>query len=111
MKVNKMTNEKLIKIKMFFGFKIIPIGGQVSPGDWTNFEQQVLAQTFEGFNVVDSVGYYKGVRERSKVVTIIMDESEKDKVEYVAKIYCKEFKQKSVMVATIPVQSCEVITA
>jgi len=104
-----MTNENVIKIKMFFGLNI-PTGGQVSPGDWHKFEQNVLAQTFEGFNIVDSYGYYKGVKERSKIVTVVIPESDKRKAYLVVKNYCKIFEQESIMVLTIPVQSCEFIS-
>ncbi len=106
---DEISNQDLIKIKMFFGLSI-PTGGQVSPGDWHSFEKNILGQSFEGFNVVDSFGYYKGVKERSKIVTVVIPESDKRKVDLVAETYCQVYKQDSVMVLVIPVESCEFIS-
>ena len=99
----------IIRIRLFFGLNR-PEGGVVSPGDWENFEKVILAHYFEGFNIVDSYGYWKGEKEDSKVVTVILPEKEKWKAGEVAKHYCETFNQDSVMVVSIPVSSCEFIT-
>ena len=81
----------------------LPNGGAVSLYDWQMFEKKQLSQTFEGFNIVDSTGYYKGKPERSKVVTVIVEKKNIPKAKELAKSYAKQFQQESVMVVVIPV--------
>lgn len=70
---------------------------------WQDFQQNVLAKTFDGFNVVDSTGFYKSQPERSKVVTIIVTDADMDKVRSVASQYAATFKQDSVMMVKVKV--------
>lgn len=102
-----MTNK--IEIKMYFGLNM-PQGGIVSPGDWDNFEKTVISFWFDGFNVVDSYGYWKGKKEQSKVITVIMDESDKWRAKNIAEAYCKTFGQEAVLIVAVPVLSFDFIT-
>ncbi len=90
------------RVRLYFGLSL-PSGGGVSLRQWENFQQDVLAKSFEGFNVVDSTGYYQGQPERSKIVTIIVNQSQMGMVKSVASRYATEFGQDSVMMVKIKV--------
>jgi len=93
----------ICRLRIFFGLSL-PDGGAVSLRDWNAFEQEEIAGTFDGFNVVDSTGYYKGQMERSKVVTVVTDEKGMQKAKELAKSYARKFEQEAVMIVKIPVQ-------
>jgi len=93
---------EIYRLRMFFGLSL-PGGGAVSLNEWQQFEQKEIATTFEGFNVVDSKGYYKGQVERSKLVTVILEEKEMVKAKALAKLYATRFQQDSVMIIKTPV--------
>ena len=70
---------------------------------WQEWERTVLANQLVGFNVVESTGYYKGLPERSKVVTVIVFKNDKEtmnKIKAIAQDYAKRFGQESVLVVT-----------
>ena len=94
--------EEVFRLRMFFGLSM-PSGGGVSLDEWNSFQQEEIVKTFDGFNVVDSVGYYKGKPERSKIVTVIVTQPEVEKAKKLAALYSKQFKQESVMIVKIPV--------
>ncbi|BFM14765.1 hypothetical protein R50073_09480 [Maricurvus nonylphenolicus] len=87
---------------MFFGLSL-PGGGAVSLAEWQSFQQEEIVKVFDGFNVVDSVGYYKGKPERSKIVTVIVESKDIAKANALASLYAKRFKQDSVMIVKVPV--------
>ena len=95
---------------MFFGLSL-PTGGGVSLRQWQQFQNEHIAKVFEGFNVVDSTGYYQGEPERSKVVTIVVCEQEMAKVRDVAAEYARQFHQDSVMLVQVAVSSWEFVGA
>jgi len=97
-------------VRLFFGLSI-PQGGAVSLYDWQVFLEQEIAKTFDGFNVVDSIGYYKGKPERSKIVTIVVDQDEMPKVVKLAGSYATKFHQESVMMVKSPVADWQFIEA
>ena len=94
--------EDVFRLRMFFGLSI-PGGGAVSLEEWNLFQQEEIIKTFDGFNVVDSVGYYKGKPEKSKIVTVIVKQQDIKKVKELAALYSKKFKQESVMIVKVPV--------
>lgn len=94
--------EETYRLRMFFGLSL-PSGGAVSLEQWQTFQSEQLATTFDGFNVVDSVGFYKGKPERSKIVTLIVKEQEIAKAKQLAKSYAEKFHQESVMIVKVPV--------
>ncbi|MCP4117957.1 MAG: DUF3574 domain-containing protein [Desulfobacteraceae bacterium] len=97
-------------VRLFFGLSM-PGGGAVSLCEWQSFLAQEIAKTFDGFNVVDSTGYYKGKPERSKIVTIVLDRDEMPKVIKLARSYATKFHQESVMMVKTPVASWQFIEA
>lgn len=92
----------IYRLRMFFGLSIQG-GGAVSLEEWESFQKDEIAKVFDGFNVVDSVGYYKGKPERSKIVTIIVEQKDIEKAKKLAALYSKMFKQESVMIVKVPV--------
>jgi len=94
--------EDVFRLRMFFGLSI-PGGGAVSLEEWNLFQQEEIIKIFDGFNVVDSVGYYKGKPERSKIVTVIVKQQYIKKAKELAALYSKKFKQESVMIVKVPV--------
>lgn len=90
------------RVQLFFGLSK-PNGGGVSLKAWRNFESQQITRYFEGFNVIDSVGYYQGEAERSKVVTIFTSganlSNTKTKATALSRMYATQFEQDSVMMA------------
>ena len=97
------STEKTINVKLYFGLSL-PKGNSVSLFDWRRFETEEIAKKFEGFNIIDSTGYYKGKPERSKVVTIVMSRNELGKAKDLAALYAKTFDQESVMIVVSPVE-------
>lgn len=91
-----------LRVRVYFGLSL-PNGGAVSLEEWSNFERSEITKAFDGFNVVDSTGYYKGKPERSKIVTIVLVKEDIPKVKKLARSYAEKFKQESVMVVTVPV--------
>lgn len=98
------------RLRMYFGLSL-PSGNAVSLKDWQAFEQNQIAKVFDGFNVVDSVGYYQGKPERSKIVTVILSEKDMSKAKSLAKSYAKKFKQDSVMMVKVKVEEWSFETA
>lgn len=94
--------DDIVRLRMFFGLSL-PSGGAVSLADWQSFQDNEIVNTFDGFNVVDSVGYYKGKAERSKIVTVIVESKDVPKAKELAALYSKKFHQESVMIVKVPV--------
>ncbi|MCJ8268707.1 MAG: DUF3574 domain-containing protein [Psychrosphaera sp.] len=98
------------RVRLYFGLSL-PGGGGVSLKQWQAFQQNVLVANFDGFNVVDSTGYYKGEPERSKIVTILTNQSGMKAVKKVARQYAAKFQQESVMMVKIKVDEWTFIKA
>tara|TARA_B100000959_G_scaffold173424_1_gene181547 strand:+ start:1706 stop:2092 length:387 start_codon:yes stop_codon:yes gene_type:complete len=99
--VSGYANE-IFRVRLFFGLSL-PNGGAVSLYDWQMFEKKQISRTFEGFNIVNSTGFYKGKSERSKVVTLIIEKKDIPKAKELAKSYAQQFQQESVMIVVVPV--------
>ncbi len=104
------TAGQTYKLRLYFGLSV-PSGGAVSLQQWQTFRDEQLAMTFDGFNVVDSVGFYKGKPERSKIVTLIVDETDIPKAKQLAQDYASQFHQESVMLVKLPVLEWEFVRA
>ncbi|AOT08173.1 DUF3574 domain-containing protein [Pseudoalteromonas luteoviolacea] len=90
-------------LKMYFGLSI-PSGGHISAAQWQHFESTRLAKAFAGFSVVDAVGYYKGKKEHTKVVTVYNASAEDiAAANELAKQYSQLFNQDSVLIALLNV--------
>ncbi len=107
-KIDNPVAKEVFRVRLFFGISI-PDGSAVSLHDWNEFLSKDIATAFDGFNVVDSTGFYKGRAERSKIVTIIANEDEINKVKEIARKYAKKFKQDSVMMVKVPVNEWDFI--
>ena len=59
--------------------------------------------------LVDSLGYYQGQPERSKVVSVIVTEKDMPKVKKVARQYATQFNQDSVMMVKVKVDDWQFI--
>lgn len=94
--------DEVYRLRIYFGLSL-PGGGAVSLKDWQQFEKVEIPKRFDGFNVLNSTGYYKGVAERSKIVTVIVKSEEIKKAKQLARLYAKRFKQESVMMVKIAV--------
>ena len=111
-KAKKATSDpvKVIRLRMFFGLSI-PDGGVISEEEWMLFQRTEIVKVFDNFNVVESVGYYKGEPERSKILTAIMKYEELEKAKKLAAIYSKQFRQESVMLVSIAVMEWDFVGA
>ncbi|MCF6442105.1 DUF3574 domain-containing protein [Pseudoalteromonas luteoviolacea] len=90
-------------LKMYFGLSI-PSGGHITASQWQHFESTQLAATFSGFSIVDAVGYYKGKKEHTKVVTVYNASAEDIAAANVlAKHYSQLFNQDSVLIALLDI--------
>lgn len=96
------TRSENLRLRMFFGLSK-PGGGIVSSSEWALFQRNVIAKQFDGFNVVDSVGFFEGRSEQSKILTLIMNKNEIPKAEKIATMYAQRFDQESVMMVVVPV--------
>lgn len=107
------ADDDIIRLRMFFGLSLPAEagGGAVSLADWRDFRDNDLAKTFDGFNIVDSVGYWRGKAERSKVVTLVLEESDIPKARALAARYAKRFKQESVMLVAVGVEEWSFVGA
>ena len=94
--------DEVFRLRMFFGLSL-PGGGAVSSDDWQSFQEDEIAKVFDGFNVVDSVGYYRGKPEPSKIVTVIVEEKDIPRAKGLARLYAERFGQDSVMMVKVPV--------
>lgn len=111
--LNKRVQQSALdiyRLRLFFGLSL-PGGGSISLNEWQLFQQNEIAKVFDGFNVVDSIGYYKGTPERSKIVTLIIEEKEIPKAKELAARYAKQFDQDSVMLVKVPVLEWSFIKA
>ena len=102
--------DEVYRLRLFFGLSI-PDGGAVSLEQWNRFQQEEIASRFDGFNVVESTGFYKGKAERSRIVTLIVKEDEVAKAKALAALYAKRFRQDSVMFVRVPVLEWDFVPA
>tara|TARA_Y100001956_G_scaffold37525_1_gene36963 strand:+ start:768 stop:1154 length:387 start_codon:yes stop_codon:yes gene_type:complete len=104
----KTLASDIFHVQLFFGLSI-PNGGSVSQTEWNDFVTDHIASRFDGFNIVDSTGYWKGKAETSKIVTIILKQAEIAKAESIAHTYATLYHQDSVMLVQSPVTQWEFV--
>ncbi|MDA0127832.1 DUF3574 domain-containing protein [Vibrio sp. MarTm2] len=104
----KALASDVLHVQLFFGLSI-PNGGNVSQTEWNDFVSDHIASRFDGFNIVDSTGYWKGKAETSKIVTIILKQEELGKAESIAHAYATLYHQDSVMLVQSPVTQWEFV--
>jgi len=99
---------EVYSIQLFFGLSI-PDGEKITLQQWDDFVANNIAKRFDGFNIVDSEGYWKGKPERSKIVTIIAKSEEVSKAESIAHDYATMYHQDSVMLVKKPINKWEFV--
>tara|TARA_R100000234_G_scaffold107851_2_gene79077 strand:- start:781 stop:1086 length:306 start_codon:yes stop_codon:yes gene_type:complete len=73
----------------------------VSDKQFNNFLDTELANEIEGFSVSEITGYWKGTKEKTKVVSILHEKNDINYINVVNKIalkYKTKFKQESVLI-------------
>ncbi|UTW58383.1 DUF3574 domain-containing protein [Kordiimonas sp. SCSIO 12603] len=101
--VSSSAFSKDFEYKIYFGLSK-PDGGAVSLAEWQAYEAE-FAKAFIGFNVAETVGYYKGAKERSRLITLIMDDCREAKLDETLKRYVVRFDQESVLVVKTKLES------
>ena len=86
----------MIKTELYFG-RNIGENGRVADGQWQDFIERVIAGQFEGFTILDGVGYWQGESEPCKIVVILRNDNDNDSIEYIRKVYCANYDQESVL--------------
>lgn len=102
--------DEIYRVRLFFGLSL-PSGGAVSLSEWQTFQMKQISSRFDGFNVVDSKGFYKGKPERSKIVTLLVEKKDILKAKELARFYAQQFQQESVMIVVVPVLEWSFIEA
>ncbi|EED31486.1 hypothetical protein NOR53_2742 [gamma proteobacterium NOR5-3] len=96
------------QLQMFFGLSK-PGGGAVSYQEWQHFQNQDIAAAFDGFTVSETIGYYQGAAERSRVVTLLINKADIPKAQSLATLYVKRFGQQGVMMIQTPLGQDQII--
>lgn len=94
----------IYSVQLYFGLSV-PDGSNVTNKQWEQFVSNSITKRFDGFNIVDSRGYWKGKPEPSKIVTIIVKQEQLKDIEVIAKDYAQQFHQDSVMLVQSPVEN------
>ncbi len=95
--------------KVYFGLSK-PNDGAVSLAEWETYEAE-FANSFAGFNVAETIGYYKGAKERSRLITLIMDTCREPKLDAITREYAKRFQQESVLIVKTKIESWKGVSA
>jgi hypothetical protein len=82
--------------QLFLG-RNIPAGGYVTDEMFDQFLYRVL---FDGFTITDAVGYWKGEKEETKVLTVCTDDYAQ--VLLTAELYKGMFHQEAVAIQQLP---------
>jgi hypothetical protein len=85
----------------YFGASI-PSGGHVTTEQWDHFVNSHIVQRIGSFTLSETVGYWKGCREQTYILTVIhsKDDDISGDVAIIAELYKKEFKQEAVLINT-----------
>lgn len=98
----------IYSVQLYFGLSV-PDGSNVTNKQWEQFVSNSITKRFDGFNIVDSRGYWKGKPEPSKIVTIIVKQEQLKDIEVIAKDYAQQFHQDSVMLVQSPVENLKFV--
>ena len=94
--------------QVYFGLS--KADGAVSLAEWETFEAS-FAEAFAGFTVSSATGYYLSSKERSRVITLFMDECREPALEAQARKYAIEFQQQSVLITKKQLESWKSVGA
>ncbi len=92
--------------KVYFGLS--KQGGAVSLAEWEQYEAD-FAKHFTGFTVTSAVGFYQGTKERSRVITLLMDECREPLLTREIRKYAVRFSQDSVLMSKTALVKAELV--
>jgi len=86
----------------YFG-AAIPEGGEVTTEQWETFVDTHIARRLGSFTLSETVGYWKGCRERTFVLTVIHTKADDvaEDVAMIANLYKTQFKQEAVLINSV----------
>lgn len=108
--VGQCAAETALSVQLYFGMNLHN-GFQVSNTQWREFVETEITPRFPGFTIIDTMGYYKGNADPTKVVVIAMPESQLKDARAIAARYAQLYQQESVMLATTPLTNWEFVPA
>lgn len=97
-----------IETKLFFGFNNAEgTRRAVSDEAWTKFLVDWVTPLFPGFTVFNTLGFWQGKPEESRVVLFLRESSEQSDldIEIIRQAYCKTFRQTCVARVDAPVKT------
>lgn len=94
--------------KIFFGLS--KAEGAVSLKEWEAYEAG-FAKQFFGFTVTPATGFYKGAKERSRLITLYMDACREPELTAEIQRYVTAFGQDSVLLAKSRLESLDLVGA
>lgn len=94
--------------KVYFGLS--KSTGAVSLAEWEHYEAG-FAKQFPGFTVTPATGFYKGAKERSRVITLLMNDCLEPTLKAEVQRYVKTFAQHSVLMSKTKLVSAVLVTA
>lgn len=95
--------------QVYFGLSK-PSGGAVSLEEWQAYETE-FAKAFTGFNVDATLGYYQSSKERSRIITLFMDDCREPSLTHMVQTYVTRFGQDSALVVKSPIVRWTSVTA
>jgi hypothetical protein len=66
---------------------------------------EIVGKYFQGFNVSEAVGYYKGGQERALVIEVLAPLSRANVVRFISKVIAQTNKQECLLVTTEPINA------
>ena len=95
---------KGVETRLFFGASIAvekqPCQDKflsVTDEAWNWFVAKSIAKEYEGFTVVEAIGHWKGVQEKSRVVVLVGKKADEEKIDRIVQFYLKTFCQDEVL--------------
>ncbi len=93
-----------VETQLFFGASI-PLEKQpcndkyhsVDDEAWNWFVANYIVKEYDGFTVETAIGYWKGAQEKSRVVILVADEPDNEKIGRIIVAYVKAFCQDAVL--------------
>lgn len=95
-----------MQFQIFLG-RNIPDAGKVTNEMMAHFILNEVSPRFEGFTMIEGVGFWKGEAEQVTILTIITDDSES--VSEVAEEFKIQFRQNSVLISETPVPTLQFV--
>lgn len=100
-----MTNNPM-QFQLFLG-RNIPNAGAITKGMMSDFIRQEVSPRFDGFTMIEGVGFWRGEQESVTILTFITDEAHK--VAEVADAFKVAFRQESVLMTEMALPVCQFV--